>query len=297
MKVYFIQEENKMLNVRALSTFIAQLNQKKENHVGYCGDKEEEIMNTLLHDFSDVDLETSFTFIYENNNIIAALGLDIDTEQKSAEIWGPFIDPNQWNWIDIAHTLWAAAIAKQEIYVHTFHGFYNEEHQHAKQFMNQLHAKKKDKHAILKANHSVYKHELNPYIQEFSLNYYDAFVELHESSFPNAYYNGSKIMERINDQRRLFILTEESHLLGYVYVEGNRECKEGSIEFIAVAPNARMKGAGTSLVRTALHFLFDQIGLDEISLCVNAKNEQAIRLYKRAGFQVKHLLDHYVLEQ
>ncbi|WP_034680387.1 GNAT family N-acetyltransferase [Caldalkalibacillus mannanilyticus] len=286
-----------MLNVSSLSTFIAQLNQKKENHVGYCGAREEEIMNTLLHDFSDLDLETSFTVIYENNEIIAALGLDIDTEQKSAEIWGPFIDPNQPNWIDIAHTLWAAAIAKQEIHVHTYHGFYNEKHQYAKQFMNQLHAKEKDKHAILKANHSVYKHELNHCIQEFSLNYYDAFVELHESSFPNTYYNGPNIIERINDQRRLFILTEARNLIGYVYVEGNRECKEGSIEFIAVATNARRKGAGTSLVRTALHFLFYQIGLDEISLCVSAKNEQAIRLYVRAGFQVEHLLDHYVLEQ
>ena len=53
--------------------------------------RKEELLQTIIHDFSDIGWEQSFVATYENNNLIGLLGFDMDEVKKCAEIWGPFI--------------------------------------------------------------------------------------------------------------------------------------------------------------------------------------------------------------
>ncbi len=60
------------------------------------GDEKEEVLQTIIHDFSDVGWRQSFVATYENNDLIGVLGFDVDEVKKCAEIWGPFIKAENW---------------------------------------------------------------------------------------------------------------------------------------------------------------------------------------------------------
>ncbi|MGH7224957.1 MAG: GNAT family N-acetyltransferase [Gemmataceae bacterium] len=67
-------------------------------------------------------------------------------------------------------------------------------------------------------------------------------------------------------------------------VQGMRERGVGSIQNIGILPHWRGCGLGETLLLQALHG-FRQMGLDRAVLEVTARNETAIRLYRRLGFR------------
>lgn len=67
-----------ILKIEEVAAFIANMNKDATHHVGYCGDEKEELLQTIIHDFSDIGWEQSFVATYENNNLIGLLGFDVD---------------------------------------------------------------------------------------------------------------------------------------------------------------------------------------------------------------------------
>lgn len=276
--------------VKELAAFIARLNREKQHHVGFCGDQEDEITATLSEEFSDLELDTSFVVAYEHERIIGALGFDVDLERGVAEIWGPFIDEEA-RWNDIAHELWRAGVNQLGGKASTLYCFYNEENEQALRFMADLEAEFLHKHLVLKCSRSSFAYAPVHSLHEITPEYDEAFMALHDASFPNTYYSGEDIMNRLQDDHRIFIAVDhQQSLLGYVYVEADCDAQEGNIEFIAVSPQAQGQGLGTSLMQEALRFLLLDRKIDEISLCVQEENGKAISLYQKAGFQQKHRL-------
>ncbi|MDQ0175281.1 GNAT family N-acetyltransferase [Bacillus chungangensis] len=282
------------VDVGALAAFIAELNTDKQHHVGYCGEKASEIANTLTTNFSDDDLDRSFAVAYKDGKMIGALGFDVDTEEAEAEIWGPFIN-RQEDWLQIAENLWDTSMSKLNGSVHTFYGFYHEENQSAQKWMKKLNAEQKGTHAILKAERSSFVHKPKHRLQEITADYYADFINLHDTVFPDTYYNGEAVIRRLGDEHKLFIIIEEKRMLGYVYVEGSSEFKEGNIEYIAVSQDARKKGIGTELLHGALHYFFHKLQIDKTYICVHINNEKAIKLYRKAGFREVSILNNYIL--
>lgn len=282
------------IELKELASFISELNKNKEAHIGYCGEKDEEIFAKLINDFSDLSLEESFSIIYKENKIIAVLGLDINVEEKNAELWGPFIDLRE-NWHEVAMQLWDDCYQKVSHIADTFHGFYNEENINAHVFMNELQANEKGRHLVLKAHNKDFIYAKDTDIKEITINQYESFIKLHNNSFPKTYYSGESIVEQLGDNNKLFILENGFDLIGYVYVEGNPEFKEGNIEYIAVNPQYRKKGIGTRLIKEALNFLFSELMIEDISICVDASNTKAITLYKNAGFREGNYLKYFIV--
>lgn len=279
--------------IKELAAFIARLNREKQHHVGFCGDQEGEIAGTLSEEFSDLELDTSFVVASENERIIGALGFDVDLERGVAEVWGPFIDKDS-KWDEIAHQLWEAGMKQPGGKVSTFYCFYNEENKRALQFAADVQAEFLHKHMVLKCSRSAFSYAPAHTLQEITQDYVNAFIGLHDASFPNTYYSGEEIISRLQDDQRIFIAVDhQQSLLGYVYVEADRDAQEGNIEFIAVSPHAQGQGLGTSLIQEALRFLLLDRKIDEISLCVEEENGKAISLYQKAGFQQKHRLLFY----
>jgi len=110
---------------------------------------------------------------------------------------------------------------------------------------------------------------------------------LHDRVFPNTYYSGNQIIERLNDHRKVFMDIKNNSLAGYIYVEINPVFGEGSIEFFAVDQSQRGKGIGSKLLTMALKWLFTFDSINSITLCVNSENEKALNLYKIIGFKKK----------
>ena len=74
-------------DLKEVAHFIAQLNTEEQHNIGYCGQNEQELLRTLQEDFIDGEF-TSIVAAFDNENIQALIGLDID--DNSCEVWGPF---------------------------------------------------------------------------------------------------------------------------------------------------------------------------------------------------------------
>ena len=89
----------------------------------------------------------------------------------------------------------------------------------------------------------------------------------------------------------------DNQLTGYVYIEAEPQHGDGSIEYIAVSDQFRKQGIGKKLLTFAVNQLFTYEEIEEITLCVNNKDESAIKLYQAVGFKVKHELIHFKIDK
>ncbi|MCM3781411.1 GNAT family N-acetyltransferase [Neobacillus mesonae] len=288
-----------------IAEFIAKLNADKQNHIGYVGTNSAEIEDYLVSEFSDLSLEESSVIILSQGEINAFLGFDVDLAAGEAEVWGPFIHENAREWQEMAADLWDGGIQQLQNRVHTFKWFYNTANQKGKEFVERLGAELRQKESIYVAQrgetlselkNSRLASETNSKIETWNDRWVDAFSSLHEQCFPNTYYDAAEIIERINEENRLYLYKDEEELLGYIYTESSEQHAEGSIEYLAVAPAARKKGIGTALIKYAIADLFDK-NIEEVRLCVSLSNEKAMDLYVKSGFSVEHELEFYVLHK
>jgi GNAT superfamily N-acetyltransferase len=286
------------VNSEQLAGFIEKINTKQSSHVGYCGEKKKEILDTLQNDFSDMKLEDSFIVAYREDQIAGAVGVDIDLDEKTAEVWGPFIEDGE-DWQGLAVSLWQHAsvlLKSNDIRIVSF--FLNHLNANAIQFVSLLKGVSKGNHLILKASRGAEQscgafQEVSPINQELKAD----FLSLHRRSFPDTYYTGEYILNKLNNENQLLTAKSESGgLTGYVYIEASPRHGEGRIEYIAVSPKHRKKGVGAMLVKSALTKLFDHSPINEIALCVKKENKMAVNLYISAGFIVQHELMLYQVQ-
>ena len=73
------------VNLEELLRFLSELNHQKHSHIGYCGERTEEVYEVLKEDFINENGELTGN---DNGEIIAAIG--VDAYETSGEVWGPF---------------------------------------------------------------------------------------------------------------------------------------------------------------------------------------------------------------
>lgn len=280
------------INLEKLAVFLETINKGDNYHIGYCGENKKEIYDTLSNDFSDINIEKSFVVAYDEDNIIGALGFDIDEESKSAEVWGPFVKVGK-DYPQIANDLWESLEATIPFQLHKYLFFVNEKNTLARQFIENKNGIESAHHLILRAERNSLANGQDLHINTYEPSFHQSFSDLHNLAFPNTYYNSEQILSRINEDNRLLIVQDNYELKGYVYVEANPLHEEGAIEYIAVSPDYRGQGIATKLMQAALHHLFSYKTIDEITLSVGANNKAAIALYLASGFQEKHTLIAY----
>lgn len=280
-------------DIRNLAVFLEKMNKDSSSHVGYCGEARGEIYQTLLQDFSDLDLSQSFAVASKEGRIVGAIGLDIDKDSFSAEAWGPFISDE----IDdpyVVDELLAAVISYSSIQLKQINFFLNKKNTRGKEFVLKHGGVEKGHHTILLAQREGLGEVDVDEIKKYSPSYEQTFSALHEAAFPSTYYSAQEILSRQNDMNQLFIMTNGDQCIkGYVYIEAQPQHGEGSIEYIAVSNQNRKQGVGTKLTKFALTNLFSFKEIEEISLCVEKENERALNLYRAAGFKMKHELIHF----
>lgn len=279
-------------DLEELSRFLSEINKQKKSHIGFCGEKEKEIYNTLKEDFVSNDGGINF-FVARSNKgkIIAAIGVDIDG--PSAEVWGPF---NQTSSVKLQNQLWEQIVIGNPT-VQVFHFFINKENLEQQEFMNELKAKKMGEDLVLVIKeqnfNSVSEIKSTPFIQSD----FQEFEKLHNETFPNTYYDAKTIIGRLSNENILKVLkTESNELLAYAYFEVDTEMAEASLEYISVSKKAQNQGLGTMLLREILTEMFSYPEINEIKLCVDNTNNQANHVYSKAGFEPKDILISYLLK-
>jgi ribosomal protein S18 acetylase RimI-like enzyme len=276
------------LDIEELASFLVEVNNEPSKHIGYCGSDKESILHDLLHDFSDLDLANSFAVAYEDGIIVGAMGLDIDKDDLSAEVWGPFLKSSGED-LELAEDLFTKVISYSKIPVKNFFFFINKENKIGKEFILNLGGIEKGNHYILQAKRDEFEKTIQ--IEKYDTAFEDSFSEIHETAFPTTYYNAKKIISRLDEHNQLLIIKNgETEIRGYVYVEAEPEYGQGSIEYVAVSDQFRKQGIGTKLIQAALSHLFSYETIKDVTLSVEKENEKAIHLYEAAGFKRKHEL-------
>lgn len=276
-------------DVKEVAQFITKLNNVEESHIGFCGTNSDEVVQALKNDLTDIPFTDSFVVAYEQDCIIGVIGFDGDLDGKIAEVWGPFILENKWH---MASSLWDSLVELLPSEIDALHLFPNKKNVKVLQLAEEHNFQKNSEQAILDFPRSRIKELKDVAVVELTPVFYKDMMELHDEVFPSTYYNGQQIVDRLNEERKVFIIEEHGELAGYIYVEAVPEFGEGTIEFFAVKNSKRGQGVGVQLLSTALQWLFTFDSMDSVRLCVNANNK-AIRLYKKVGFQHIHDLCYF----
>ncbi|MBM7663211.1 hypothetical protein JOC85_004082 [Bacillus mesophilus] len=215
-------------NVEQVSRFISELNTIETSHIGYCGKESKEIANTLLHDITDVSFADSFVAAYDHNVLVGILGFDASLEDHIAEIWGPFLKAD---YLAYATDLWNEMDMLLPPEIHSLHMFPNKKNSHVVELAKRLNSTEHGEQTILTCDRDNLSELEHPVMVELTQNYYAEMIQLHDQAFPGTYYSGEQILARLNTERKVFVLTSDEGLLGYIYVEAEPEFGEESIDF------------------------------------------------------------------
>lgn len=282
-------------NLQDLADYIASCNSQIEKHIGFCGENSAAVLDDIKNDFSDLSIENSFSVAYEDSVIVGVIGLDIDQEDSSAEVWGPFINNND---MELAEKLWNDMLITVPREIKNFKFFINNRNEFVESFLNNIGANFHGKHSLLDIDSKKFNNTDSRETINISENYSHSFRDLHDTVFANAYYNGCQILSRLNQNNRLLILAKnDTDIEGYAYVEIPPELQEADIEFIAVHPETRSKGLGKRLLHEALQTIFESPEINNVSLTVSHENIIALNLYKSAGFQEIYILNYFSFER
>jgi ribosomal protein S18 acetylase RimI-like enzyme len=238
----------------------------------------------------EFSVEECFVLAYDDDILIGALGFDGDTKNGTAEIWGPFIEVGKWY---IANDLWEALIEVIPVNIKKLNMFINKKNKNCIKFAEGIEFLRLGGYSILSIDEEAVSKLPDERCPELSKEYYDEFIMLHNKVFKGAYYTGEDIIDRISENRKVFMVVVDESLAGFIYTEGEPEFGEGSIEFFAVQEEQRGKRIGARLIAGALKWLFSLENIKKIILSVNLENSNAIKLYKHVGFSQEHELFHY----
>ncbi|KGR77073.1 GNAT family N-acetyltransferase [Ureibacillus sinduriensis] len=277
-----------------MANFLYEVNNQKSSHIGYCGDKVEEIYATLKKDFVQENGRIAF-YIAKNieGKIDAAIGLDIDG--KSAEVWGPF---NKTSSHVLQQKIWGRLLEEYPT-IRSFNFFLNSDNHIQQEFMNILQATKTGEHLILELQKENFEGVLEFKSTKYCDTDYQAFEYLHGAEFPDTYYDAKTIVARLNDEYCFLRVLKSTtgEILGYAHYEVDMELGEAFLHYIAISPSAKNQGYGTMLLNEVITELFTFLTIKEIKLCVERKNDQANHIYFKVGFTEKDILFNYRLKR
>jgi ribosomal protein S18 acetylase RimI-like enzyme len=270
--------------IQMIAEYTSAQNRQPDSFVGYLGTETPDIAEDLSGLVKD---EESACFIRRDDTgkITGFLGVDADLEKGIGELWGPFAEHN--NWEDSAAQLLSLAEDHYENKLNQWHLFIGRKNERCRKLA--------DKEGFRLASSQIFM-ELDlertadghspSYLQK---EYFEDFTSLHDSLFPDTYYSGAEILEKLDDEHLIFAFMKKEGLSGYLYAELETEEKTASIEFMGVAPAERKKGAGARLILMAAKKLKES-GIRRIKLCTGSGNENAISLYRKMGFEESNTL-------
>ncbi|QFT88117.1 ribosomal-protein-alanine N-acetyltransferase [Bacillus sp. THAF10] len=274
--------------IEEVAAFIATLNKTSSHHIGYCGKNKQELAFMLKSEL-EVPYEQSFLLAYDKDTLIGVIGFDADLQQHSAEILGPFVaEPHS----DFASELYFELEKYLPEQIHAVSLFPDRSNTTVTALAEKASFSKKSEQAILTKQKS--ESTVSYCLEELPSYLHTEFTRLHDLAFPHTYYSGEEIIQRINENRKVFVVEENKKLAGYIYVEIEPNFGEASIEFFAVDAIHQGKGIGAQLLLGAVNWIFSFDSILSLQLCVEATNEKALRIYERVGFHVDHQLHYYV---
>lgn len=267
---------------KEIARFASEINKNEELQCLHCSHNEQSFLddlNEILEKYPEPVIAA-----FENGNLVGALVSDYDSEKKRVWLWGPFV--GQENWEVLGQLLLNKLFELVNRKDNTFDSFSNLKNINAYNlYIKNGFIKKGITHI-----YSAEKEKANLHIKEESKEltneFYDQFIKLHDESFSNSYYTAKEIIALTNQDKKVFITTDNQILTGYIFFNSQHSENEAYIDFIAIKDGFRNKGLGRKLLSQCLVYCFNNRNLNKVSLCVNDDKQSAKSLYKSVGFKL-----------
>jgi ribosomal-protein-alanine N-acetyltransferase len=123
---------------------------------------------------------------------------------------------------------------------------------------------------------------------------FETLLEIDEASFPGGVaYDANELAYFMNREgAETIVAEEEGEIVAFLIVEVHRTRRSATVVTLDVRENHRRSGYGTQLLERSEEML-DDYGVELYDLQVDVTNRNAIRFYKKHGFNIVRTLPNY----
>jgi len=277
-----------------LLQFVARLNCQPAHHIGYFDETPAAIRETLRE--LRPPAQETFHLAMDEGRLVGVLGLEIDPEIGRVWLFGPLIEHADWQ--ALADRLYAAVRPLIPAAIHEHELFGDVKNVHLQEFAERHAFPLLGEHAILELKRAEFMGARRPRLSadQYRPGLFEQLERLHDELFPHTYLTARQMVERQNENKKLFVMVNEDVLQGYVFCKVEPESGEGYIDFIGVAGPYQGQGIGRQLLAAALGWIFSVPGIEKVAETVNASNARALKLYAEFDFVIMHTMKGYRLK-
>jgi ribosomal protein S18 acetylase RimI-like enzyme len=265
----------------AIASFVAALQARPEDRIGYFGDTPEEIA-ALLASWGSPWF-ASARLVERRGAIVGFAAAELDESLGRAWVHGPLVGDSAWD--ELADELFRELLAIAPPAIEDFELLGD--------VANVRLARLAERHGftagavnhVLGLDATGIQRLPNLSAPGLSSEHERAFVELHDTLFPATYYPGPTLLERSARGESVIVAIADSVSL-IAYAAGQiDEVGAGYIDFVGVAPEKRREGRGRTVVVALTRALDDRQRIPSVRLVVSSTNEPALALYDSLGFE------------
>jgi ribosomal protein S18 acetylase RimI-like enzyme len=271
--------------------FVARLNSDEAHHIGFFGEGEADIRASLME--CHIPPAEGFRLAYEGDLLVGVFGVDADPEINRAWLFGPIIDHEDWH--SIADQLYARVLPLIPVTIRDYDIFCDVQNIRVESFAARHGFPLKSENAVLTLARANYTPAATKQTQIISYReeFLEPFENLHKLLFPNGYFTAQQMVEKIDENHRLFLAVEAGRLLGYHFCKIEPVSESGYVDFIGTDSSARGRGIGADLLAAGVDWMLSAPTTHKINLTVNAENAPARSLYEKFGFVTDRIMRGY----
>jgi ribosomal protein S18 acetylase RimI-like enzyme len=271
--------------------FVARLNSDGAHHIGFFGEGEADIRASLAECL--IPPAEGFRLAYEGDLLVGVFGVDADPEINRAWLFGPIIDHEDWH--SIADQLYARVLPLIPVTIRDYDLFCDVQNIRVESFAARHGFPLHSENAVLTLARAKYTPSATKQIQiiTYREEFLEPFEKLHKMLFPKGYFTAQQMVEKLDENHRLFLAAKDGRLLGYHFCKIEPASGSGYVDFIGTDPSARGRGIGADLLASGLDWMLSAPTTQKISLTVNADNVAARSLYAKFGFGIDRVMRGY----
>lgn len=271
--------------------FVTRFNSDGAHHIGFFGEGEADIRASLAECL--IPAREGFRLGYEGERLAGVFGVDADPQINRAWLFGPLVNHEDWH--TIADQLYAEIQALIPAGIRDRDLFCDVRNTRLQAFAARHGFTLGSENAVLTLARDHYRSTAKgkSAIRLCEEEFFEQLDGLHKTLFPNAYFTARQMLERVDDNRRLFMAVEDGTLIGYHFCKIEPEAGSGYVDFIGTDISVRRQGIGADLLAAGVDWMLSAPTTRKIDLTVNADNVPARRLYEAFGFNVERVMRGY----
>ncbi len=265
-----------------LVQFVAVLNSDSSHHIGFFGEGEADVRSSLAECL--IPPSEGFTMAYDGEQLVGIFGVDADPEINRAWLFGPLVEHVEWH--EVADKLYAKVLPRIPVSIRDYELFCDIQNTRMEAFAVRHGYPMHSENAVLTLARENYnssaegKTPVTPYHEEF----FEPFEQLHKALFPKGYFTARQMVEKIDENHRLFLAVEKGQLLGYHFCKIEPASGSGYVEFIGTDLSGRGRGVGPNLLAPGVDWMLFPPTTEKINLTGNPDKVPARHLYQKFGF-------------